>query len=153
MSPDILAISIPIVFLVGLFTAISLNIYYKYKARVATADHAPGESLEAWCMAEAMAKASVSRSAALRTGGFLAGAGIGMGLGLFIGRAPAVWQFFGSFYHYDDDVVYVSQITLYALFIIACAMLVGGLCMTGAYFVDRALEGKNRSQTTKNQKS
>jgi hypothetical protein len=149
MNPAILALFIPIIFVVGLFTAISLNIYYKYKARAAHADHAPGESLEAWCMAEAMAKASVSRSAALRTGAFLAGAGIGSVLGLFIGRAPAVWQFFGSFHHHDDDVVYASQITLYALFIIACALLVGGIFMTGAYFVDRALEGKK--QITKKQ--
>jgi hypothetical protein len=144
MSPEILAIFIPIIFLVGLFTAISLNIYYKYKARVSATNHAPGESLEAWSMAEAMSRASVSRSAYLRVGGFLAGAGIGSLLAMFIGRSPSLWQFFGSLSHYDHDVEIAFQTALYAHFILACAILVGGMGMIGAYFLDRALEGKKQ---------
>lgn len=147
MRPEILGIFVPIIFLIGLFTAISLNIYYKYKARVATADHAQGESLDAWCKAEAMAKASVSRSASLRLGGFLTGAGLGSIVGIFVGRIPAMWQFFGSFadsQHYDyHDVQLGFQMTLLVFFVMALAILCGGLGMIGASFLDRALNGKN----------
>ncbi len=146
MRPEILAIFIPIIFVVGLFTAISLNIYYKYRARVAHADHPPGASPAEWYEAEARAKASVSRTAALRLGAFLAGAGIGSVLGMFIGRAESVWQFFGTFFQpvsgWHDSYM---QITLWAFFVMACAILVGGLCMMAAYFTERAIDGKKQT--------
>lgn len=148
MRPEILALFIPIIFVVGLFTAISLHIYYKYKARVATADHAPGESLAEWYEAEAMAKAAVSRSAALRLGAFLTGIGIGTILGIFAGRSPGVWQFFGSFYEFHDaDAQLAAQISVWVLFIMACAFLMGGICMVCAYFLERALDGKNKQKS------
>ncbi|MDR2890778.1 MAG: hypothetical protein LBV18_04145 [Alistipes sp.] len=142
MSPAILGIFIPILFVIGLFTAISLNIYYKYKARVAHADHPPGASIAEWYEAEARAKASVSRTAALRLGAFLTGAGAGTILGMFVGRAPAVWEFFGSFAHYDEDLVLAFQFSVWALFILACAILVGGLFMLIAYFAERIIDRK-----------
>lgn len=143
MSPEILAIFIPIIFLIGLFTAISLHIYFKYKARVATAEHTQGESVDAWCRAEAMARASVSRSAALRLGGFLTGAGIGTALGVFIGGMHSVWTFFGSVWESENSWSHdEGQLSLYLFFIMACAMLLGGLGMIGVYFLERALEGK-----------
>lgn len=148
MRPEILAIFIPIIFLVGLFTAISLNIYYKYKARVAVADHAPGESVDAWCRAEAMAKASVSRSASLRLGVFLTGAGVGMVAGMLIGGSHSMWDFFGSLWEYGNGWdIEGGRMTLYALFMMASAMLVGGVGVVGAYFLDRALEGKNKQKS------
>jgi hypothetical protein len=143
MNPEILALFIPIIFVVGLFTAIALNIYYKYKARVTVAQHAEGESLDAWIKAEALARASVSRSASLRVGGFLTGAGIGSALGVFIGATPKMWAFFASLWSSDNwwngDG---GQMTLYVFFIMACAMVLGSVGMVTAYFVDRALEGK-----------
>jgi hypothetical protein len=149
MRPENLALFIPITFLIGLFTAISLRIYYKYKAQVTTANHAPGESVEMWFRVEAMARASVSRSASLRTGGFLTGAGIGALLGIFIGRSPALWQFFGSIdYWGDPDVEFASQITLYWHFILACVIIVGGAGMIATYFLDRAFEGKKRKSNS-----
>ncbi len=138
MSPEILAIFVPIVFLVGLFTAISLHIYYKYKARVITAEHNHGESIDAWCMAEAMSRASVSRSASLRVGGFLMGAGIGMAVGVWVGALESVWDFYSSLFEYDHD----GRWALCTLFALAGAMLVGGVGMICAYFIDRVFEGK-----------
>jgi hypothetical protein len=144
MNPGILALFIPILFVVGLFTAIALRIYFKYKAQVAVAQHGEGESLDAWIKAEALARASVSRSASLRTGGFLIGAGIGSGLGIFIGGTSKVWAFFASLCQFDCtwEIQDVSQLTVYVFFIMACAMLLGGVGMVVAYFVDRALEGR-----------
>lgn len=139
MRPEILALFIPIVFLVGLFTAISLHIYYKYKARVATAEHAQGESLDAWCRAEAMARASVSRSASLRVGGFLTGAGIGTALGMLVGASDSMWIRFGHLFDWNGDG---GQLTLCLLCMMAGAMLIGGVGMIGAWLLDRVLEGK-----------
>ncbi len=148
MTPEILAIFIPIIFLIGLFTAISLHIYFKYKARVATAEHVQGESVDAWCKAEAMARASVSRSAALRVGGFLTGAGIGTALGIFVGGSTRVWQFFGSMWACENTCNHDGgQMSLYIFFIMACAMLIGGLGMIGAYSIERALDGKKQKSS------
>jgi hypothetical protein len=143
MSPAILGIFIPIIFVIGLFTAISLNIYYKYKARVAHAGHAHGESLAVWFAAEAQAKASVSRTAALRLGAFLTGAGTGAILGMFVGRTPAVWEFFATFYNvgWDDiDIRLAMQVALWSIFVLAGAILVGGIFMVVAYFAERAID-------------
>ncbi len=146
MRPEILGIFVPIIFVVGLFTAISLNIYYKYKARVAHADHPQGASPAEWYEAEARAKASVSRTAALRLGAFLTGAGIGTLLGVFIGRTESVWRFFGTFSEWCDmDTQHGMQITIWLFFVMACAILVGGLCMMAAYFTERAMDGKKQT--------
>jgi hypothetical protein len=148
MNPGILALFIPILFVVGLFTAIALRIYFKYKAQVAVAQHAEGESLDAWIKAEALARASVSRSASLRIGGFLIGAGIGAGLGIFIGGTEKVWAFFETLlkfdYTWDVRVVHGAQLSVYVFFIMACAMFLGGVGMVVAYFVDRAFEGRKQ---------
>jgi cytochrome b subunit of formate dehydrogenase len=144
MNPAILALFVPIIFIVGLFISIALHIYYKYKARVATAEHLSGESPELWCRAEAMARASVSRSASLRVGGFLTGAGIGTALGVFLGATDKMWSFLGSLCEFNRgwEINDVTQFSIYVFFIMACAMLIGGVGMVAAYFVDRALEGK-----------
>ncbi len=148
MDAEVLAVFIPIVFLVGLFTAISLNIYFKYKARGAAADHTTGESVEAWCKAEAMARTAASRSVTLRWGGFLAGAGIGAIAGMSIGRSRGMWEFLGSFHwrYYDSSSMLYSdndtQVMLCVLFILACAIVAGGVFMAGVWFLERALDGK-----------
>ncbi|MDR2883025.1 MAG: hypothetical protein LBU98_04535 [Alistipes sp.] len=145
MRPEILALFIPLVFLVGLFGAISLHIYYKYKVRVTTAEHARGESLDAWCRAEAMARASVSRSAALRVGGFLTGAGIGMAAGVWVGASESVWSHYSRIFEWDQD----GRMVLCTLFLLVGAMLVGGAGMICAYFLDRAFEGKKEVKQLK----
>ncbi len=140
MRPEILALFIPIIFLVGLFIAISLNIYYKYKVRATTAEHAQGESLDAWCRAEAMARASVSRSASLRVGGFLIGAGIGTIVGMFVGALDSVWMHFGHLYGWNES----GQWVLATCFAGVGILVVGGLGMIGAWILDRALEKKTK---------
>jgi hypothetical protein len=142
MHPEILALFIPILSVVGLFTSIALHIYFKYKARITVARHAKGESLDAWIKAEAMARASVSRSASLRTGGFLIGAGIGAGLGIFIGGTSKMWAFFASLCQFDYtwEIQDITQYSVYVFFIMACAMFLGGVGMVTAYFLDRGLE-------------
>ncbi len=140
MRPEILALFIPIIFLVGLFTAISLHIYYKYKVRIHTAEHAPGESVDVWCRAEAMARASVSRSASLRVGGFLTGAGIGLAIGAIAGASEAMWLRFARAFEWDTD----GRLALSMFLAIAGSMLIGGLGMICAYFLDRALEKRTK---------
>jgi hypothetical protein len=146
MQPAILALFIPILLVVGLFTTIALRIYFKYKAQVTVAEHSEGESLDAWIKAEALARVSVARSTALRTGGFLVGTGIGAVLGIFIGGAGQIWAFFNSLWDFDYTSCDVlgAQLAVYLFFIMACAMLMGGVGMVVAYFVDRALEGRKQ---------
>ncbi len=135
MRPEILGIFIPIIFLIGLFTVIALNIYFKYKTRTATAERMPGESLGEWYKAEAKAKIVTGRAAALRTGGFLVGAGIGTGIGCTLLAA-------GAISHNDR----FDEVAIATFLIIALAIFFGGAGMVGASFLERKLDEKRKPE-------
>ncbi len=133
---------VPIIIFMGLFTTLSLSAYFRYKTRTAATGHIPGESVAEWHKADAQAKLSASRAACLRVGGLLVGIGIGTALGILSGNClSSLWEFFGSLSKYNHDG---GKITAFVFFIIASAMICGGIALMGTYFLERKLEGKSR---------
>ncbi|MDR2883102.1 MAG: hypothetical protein LBU98_04930 [Alistipes sp.] len=134
MRPEILGIFIPIVFLIGLFSVIALNIILKYKSKNLIASRM--DSLDEWYKAEAQvkvvraeARAGRNRGTGLRICGLVIGFGLGVFLGCVIiacGGASGHGRFVGTF------------------MMISLAMICGGAGMIGAYFLERRLDGKSK---------
>lgn len=123
----VVALLIPIVGSVGLFTAIAFGLFFKYKTKKALAERVPADSLAEWFNAESKAKALSNRGAALRWGGFLTG----LGLGVLIGCLSTISAG-------DIGDAYITFI------IIACALLFGGGGLVGAYFLERKFDKTNK---------
>ena len=122
---------IPICFVIGLFVTISLGIYFKYRTKESVSRNVQGEVLGEWARFEAEDRAQRSRNSLFRTVGFIVGAGLGVGIGCAVISHP--------------DFAAATEFDRYALAtftIIAIAMVCGGLCMVGSYFVQKAVERK-----------
>lgn len=143
MRPEILGLFIPIVFLVGLFAVIALNIVAKYKIKSLTANRMT--SPDEWHkgevqvklaaaqvkVAKAEARAMRNRMLGLRLCGLLAGLGLGIAVGCIIlacGGIPDNTQF--------------DKGAIAAFMIIGLTVFCGGLGMTGAYFLERRFDGQ-----------
>lgn len=133
---EIIAVFIPIVFLIGLFVSISLNIYFKYKTNTVMSERVPLESLGEWYRSEAKAKALRSRGMALKWGGFFGGLGLGVAIGC-IARTIAIYREAAAELRFQDTEPY------YVFMIMALGLFCGGLGMIGAYFLERRLDKKN----------
>lgn len=131
MRPEILGIFIPILFVIGLFVTISLNIYFKNRTRETLSRNVSGADLGEWFKMESGLRAQRSRNALFRTVGFLIGAGIGVLVGCAIISHPdfAVQADFNRF-------------MLATFTVIALALVGGGICMIGSYFVQQIVEKK-----------
>ncbi len=137
MSPDILAIFIPIIFLIGLFSVIALNIIAKYKSKAMIANRV--ESIEEWHKTEARAKIVKAEARAARkhgTGLRICGLLVGIGLGTAIGCTVLACGGIS-----DDHAFSVEAIATFL--VISLSMVFGGAGMIGAYFLQRKLDGKS----------
>lgn len=74
-TTDIIKDFIPLVFLLGLFGAIAVHIYYKHKTATVMAEHLSPEELAAWLRAR---KEAPRPGKNFRTGGLLVGLGLGL---------------------------------------------------------------------------
>ncbi len=130
----VISLLIPIFSVLGLFTAISLNVYFKYKTNTVMSERVPIEALGEWYRSNAQSRAMRARGAGLRWGGFLVGLGLGTTIGLMIlvcgGFSTSAAQ------QFDNDAVATFMI-------IALAILCGGGGIIGAYFLERRLDGKS----------
>ncbi len=131
MASDIVALLIPILGVIGLFTSITLGIYFKTRAKESISRNISGDAVGEWFRYEAEARAQRSRNALFRTVGFLIGAGIGVAIGCAVISHPD----FAAHTHFD--VYALATFTILAL-----GLVCGGLCMIGSYFVQRAVERK-----------
>lgn len=143
MRPEILGIFVPIVFLIGLFTVIALNILFKFKAKELTANRS--ESLDEWYKADTQIKlAKVERRAArnrgigLRISGLLIGIGLGVTIGLII-IACGGFSSVGKNDQFD-------QIPVAVFSTIALSVFFGGAGMIGAYLLERRLDSKKQEK-------
>jgi hypothetical protein len=138
MVQNIIALFIPIFGVLGLFTAISLNYYFKYKTNTTMSERVPLDTLGEWYKAESKAKSLRSRGLALRWGGFLSGAGLGVAIGCMV-RISMLVKLAGNNIDWEIEP--------YAVFlIIALAVLCGGAGMIGAYFLEKRLDKKDKSE-------
>ena len=149
MIPQILAIFIPIIFLIGLFSVIALNIITKYKAKTLIANRVT--SVDDWYKTEAQVKITTAQSAAqvkvvkaetraarnrsitLRICGLV----IGLGLGVFIGCMILACGGIPENTQFEEDAIA-------AFSIISLAMILGGAGVIGAYFLERKLDSKTK---------
>lgn len=127
----ILAVFIPILFVIGLFTTISLNAYFKYKTNTVMSERVPLESLGEWYKSNALARALRSRAGGIRIGGLLIGIGLGTAIGCIVLASGAI----SDVGHFDRDAIAT-------FLVISLAMFCGGIGMAGAYFLERKLDGK-----------
>lgn len=136
----ITAILIPILLMIGLFTSISLNIYFKYKTNTVLSERLPGESLIEWHRANAITRVQArekrGRNTGLRIGGLMVGIGIGVAIGCIALACGAVSN---DNMDFDSDVIAV-------FLVISLAIFCGGVGMVGAYFLERNLDGKRRQE-------
>lgn len=126
---DIVALLIPIFGTLGLFTAISLGFYFKYKTSKSLSERVPPEAIGEWYKAGAEARAIRKRGAAFRWGGFLVGAGLGTAIG-------CVCVACGAFL---AETAF-NEHAIATFFVISLALLLGGAGMIGAYFLERKLD-------------
>jgi cellobiose-specific phosphotransferase system component IIC len=125
-----------IILFAGLFTAISLNIFFRYRTNVTMSERVPLESLSEWYRSNNQAKAARSRGASLRWGGLIAGIGFGATLCLLLLLFNIGWI-------YDLDQQYhEAPIAITIMASIAFTILCGGAGMIGAYFLERKLDEK-----------
>ncbi len=133
MDEEIVALMIPILIAIGLFTAISLQIYFKYKTASTLSERLPHESLSEWLKVNAQTQAARHRGSALRWGGFFTGLGFGVFVGCMIlacGGIPENTQF--------------EENAIATFMIISLAMICGGAGMIGAYFLERRLDKNSK---------
>ncbi len=138
MSPDVLAVLIPIIFLIGLFTVIALNIISKYKSKNMIANRM--NSLDDWYKAETQVKVVKAEARAERNRGIglrICGLMIGLGLGVFIGCVIIACGGTSGQGDFDSDVIATFMV-------ISLAMVCGGAGMIGAYFLERKLDKKTK---------
>lgn len=138
MNADIFAIFIPIIFFIGLFSVIALNIIVKYRSKAIIANRV--KSIEEWHKTEAQARIIKAEARVARkhgTGLRVCGLLIGVGLGVTIGLIAIACGGFSSIARNIFDPVAVAVFTTIAL-----AMVFGGAGMIGAYFLQRRLDRK-----------
>ncbi len=138
MIPQILAIFIPIIFLIGLFSVIALNIISKYKSKNHIANRM--NSMDDWYKAESQVKLVKAEARALRNRGMglrICGLVIGLGLGVFIGCVIIACGGTSGKGDFDSDVIATFMV-------ISLAMICGGGGMIGAYFLERRLDSKTK---------
>ncbi len=129
----ILALFIPIIFVIGLFAAISLNIYFKYRTKSTLVEQLPeGSSLADLARVEAEARADRARGATFRTGGFLTGAGIGTAVGCL--TMPCLNGIFSG--------SWIDETAWFVFLILALALFFGGVGLIGSHFVQKALDSR-----------
>lgn len=133
VAVNIIAIFIPVFFVIGLFTVIALNIYFKYKTNTQMSEQVPLESLGEWYRIEAQAKVLRGRGAAIRWGGFFTGLGLGIFAAILISN------------QIEWDVL--SNEKAYAFFFVAgFALFCAGVGMIGAYFLERRLNKNTKCE-------
>jgi hypothetical protein len=121
----------------GLFTAISLNIYFKFKTQTFMSERVPLESLSEWYKSNIQAKNLRSRGTSLRWGGLIAGIGFGSVVSLLIWIANLDWMRNDRGTGYEDEYMIFSLMAC-----IAFTILCGGAGMIGAWFLERRLDRK-----------
>ncbi len=149
MDVEIIAVFIPIIFLIGLFSVIALNIITKYNAKTLIANRVT--SVDDWYKTEAQVKISVAQSAAqvkvvkaerraarnrsitLRICGLV----IGLGLGVFLGCMILVCGGIPEHTQFEEEAIATFTI-------ISLAMICGGGGMIGAYLLERKLDSKTK---------
>ncbi len=136
MEVEIIAVFIPIVFFLGLFTAITLNIYYKYKTNSTMSERVPLETLGEWYRSESHRKSLRNRGNSLRWGGFFAG----MGLGVAIGCIAIACGGLSTLAERGD----FDRYAIATFLVISLAVFCAGLGMVGAYFLERKLDKTNK---------
>ncbi len=153
-TEGLVALLIPILFVIGLFTAISLNIYFKNRTKSIMYGHftqgcSPADlaRVEAEAKTERIeartqrleARAQYSRDSWFRVGGFLAGAGIGTAIGCLL--MPCLNGIFAG--------SWVDETAWFVFLILAIALFFGGIGIIGSHFVQKALDGKVGTPTAK----
>ncbi|MDR2890779.1 MAG: hypothetical protein LBV18_04150 [Alistipes sp.] len=140
MEMGFLAIFIPIIFLIGLFAVIALNILFKYKAKELMANNST--SFDEWHKADTQMNLQVrlakiearekrKQGTILRVSGLIAGIGLGVAIGCIVLASGGVSRSGG----FDSDAIAV-------FLILSLAMLCGGAGLVGAYFLERKLAAK-----------
>ncbi len=124
----IIALLIPICGTIGLFTAISLGFYFRYKTNKSLSERVPPEAIGEWYKAEAEARALRKRGTAFRWGGFFVGAGLGTAIGCTFVACGAFAE--SAF----------NQYAIATFFVISLVLLLGGAGMIGAYFLEKRLD-------------
>ena len=138
MRPEILALFIPILSLIGLFSVIALNILFKYKAKELTANRT--ESLDEIYKADAQLKLAKAERRAVRNRGLglrLCGLFIGLGLGVAIGCTILACGGVSPATGFNREAIATFMV-------ISLAMICGGGGMIGAYFLERRLDSKTK---------
>jgi hypothetical protein len=136
MGPAVLGIFIPIIFIIGLFAVIALNILFKYKAKELMANHST--SLDEWQktetevrLAKVEARETRKQGTILRVSGLVAGIGLGVAIGCIVLASGGVSR------SGDGPAIAI-------FLIISLAMLFGGAGLVGAYFLERKLAAKSK---------
>jgi hypothetical protein len=137
---EIVALLIPILFVIGLFTAISLNVYYKYKTNAMMYERVPPEALGEWNSTNAQTKIQIramrGRSTGLRIGGLLIGLGLGTAIGCIILACGGLESL--------ADKSNFNEYAVATFLVISLAVFCAGAGMVGAYFLERLLDRKSR---------
>ncbi len=138
MRPEILALFIPILALIGLFSVIALNILFKFKAKELTANRT--ESLDELYKADVQIKLAHAERRAARNRGVvlrICGLVIGLGLGVAIGCIIIACGGTSGKGDFNNDAIAT-------FLVISLAMICGGAGMIGAYFLERRLDSKTK---------
>jgi hypothetical protein len=135
-----LALFIPILFFIGLFSVIALNIVAKYRSKAMMINRM--ESADEWYKSEAQANIAKAEARAIRKHGSglrLCGLFIGIGIGMGIGCAILAWGYIPNLGRFDATAIAI-------FLVISLAMIFGGGGVIGAYFLQRILDGKSSSK-------
>jgi hypothetical protein len=133
---QILALFIPILFVIGLFAVIALNIVAKYRSKAMIINKV--ESVDEWYKTEAQANVIKAEARAARkheVGLRLCGLFIGLGVGVAIGCSILAWGDIPNVGGFNNQAVAT-------FLVISLAMVFGGGGVIGAYFLQRTLDGK-----------
>lgn len=143
MDAEILALFIPIAFIIGLFSVIAMNILFKYKAKAMVANRM--ESIDEWYKAETRAKIIKAEAQAIRRQNVefrVSGLLMGLGLGVTIGLVAVACGAFSSVGQGDD----FDQIAVAVFTIISLAVFFSGVGLVGASLLARRLDRKAKAQ-------
>lgn len=138
-----MALLIPIIAVSGGFVVGAFSIYYRYKRESKIADSIPADSLSEWCEVQARIRALRRRGAALRWGGFLGGAGLGLVISTIIVACMPVDAMIATQSvtaecgaGFDGTTGYADDLQ------IALTILFAGAGLVGAYFLEKRLDRK-----------
>jgi len=141
-ATGIIALLIPIVFLIGLFGSITLGSYYKHKTNALMAERLPADALGTWVNSRQELRLRLrtaeqrNRSVGLRVGGLLVGIGIGTAIGCIMLACGIVeGGHFAATHGFNEHAIAT-------FLVIAMAMFCGGAGMVAAYFLERRLDKK-----------